>query len=83
MTLCTIPVLFSYWAKPKDGLDWSRFLNDFMFDVVQKHPKRFIGMGTLPMQDIDLAIKEMRRCKNELGFNAVEIGSNINGQEPR
>jgi len=79
MVLCTVPVLFSYWAKPKDTLEWSRYLNDHLAEVVASHPKRFIGLGTLPMQDVDLAIEEMHRCVKELGFPGVEIGTNING----
>ncbi len=80
MVLCTVPVLFSYWAKPQDGLDWSRFLNDHLAGVVQDHPKRFIGLGTVPMQDVDLAIQEMKRCKEELGMPGIEIGTNVNGR---
>ena len=33
MTLCTVPVLFNYWAKPEHGLDWSMFLNDHLSSV--------------------------------------------------
>ncbi len=80
MVLCTVPVLFSYWAKPDDTLYWSKFLNDHLAGVVKDHPRRFIGLGTLPMQDIDLAIQELRRCVTELGFPGVEIGTNINGK---
>lgn len=79
MVLCTVPVLFSYWARPQDGLQWSRYLNDHLAGVVAGHPRRFIGLGTLPMQDVDMAIQEMHRCINELGFPGVEIGTNING----
>lgn len=78
MVLCTVPVLFSYWAEPADTHDWARFLNDHLADVVRKHPKRFVGLGTLPMQDVQLAIAELKRCK-ELGLPGVQIGSNING----
>lgn len=77
--LSTIPVLFNYWAKPKDGLETSRFFNDHIADSVAKNPERFIGIGTVPMQDIDLAIGEMERCVNELKMPGLEIGSNING----
>ncbi len=80
MVLCTVPVLFSYWAKPQDTLDWCRFLNNHLAGVVADHPRRFIGLGTLPMQDVSLAIQEMRRCVEELGFRGVEIGTNINGR---
>jgi aminocarboxymuconate-semialdehyde decarboxylase len=77
--LSTIPVLFNYWAKPADGLETSRFLNDHIADTVDKNPARFIGLGTVPLQDIDLAIKEMERCVQELKMPGLEIGSNING----
>lgn len=76
--LSTIPVLFSYWAKAKDALEVSRFLNDHLADIVRRYPKRFIGLGTIPMQDPDLAIREMERCVNELGLRGVEIGSHVN-----
>lgn len=78
--LSTIPVLFNYWAKPADGLETSRFFNDHIADTVAKNPKRFIGIGTVPLQDVDLAIKEMERCVAELKMPGLEIGSNINGE---
>ncbi len=80
MVLCTVPVLFNYWAQPEHGVDWSRFLNDHLAKVVTQHPQRFVGLGTLPMQDIDAAIRELWRCKHELGLPGVQIGSNVNGK---
>ena len=62
----TIPVLFNYWAKPADGYETIRFFNDHIAETVSKDPKRFIGIGTVPLQDVDLAIKEMERCVKEL-----------------
>lgn len=75
--VCTIPVMFSYWAKPKDGLEVSEFLNDHIAEVVANQPKHYIGLGTIPMQDTDLAIKELERLKG-MGIPGVQIGSNIN-----
>ena len=75
--VCTIPVMFSYWAKGKDCLALSEFLNDHIAEVVQKYPKHYLGLGTVPMQDVELAIKELERLK-ALGFPGVQIGSNIN-----
>lgn len=77
--LSTIPVLFNYWAKPVDGLETARFFNDHIAGMVAKHPGQFIGIGTVPMQDVELAIGEMTRCVRELGMPGLEIGSNING----
>jgi aminocarboxymuconate-semialdehyde decarboxylase len=76
--LSTIPVLFNYWAKPSEGIETARFLNDHICSCVTNHPDKFIGLGTVPLQDIDLAIKEMERCVKELKMPGIEIGSNIN-----
>lgn len=75
--LSTVPVMFSYWAKPYDTLELSKFLNDHIAGIVNKFPKRFIGLGTLPMQEPELAIKELERCK-KIGLKGIQIGSNIN-----
>jgi aminocarboxymuconate-semialdehyde decarboxylase len=75
--VCTIPVLFAYWSKPKDGLKVAQFLNDHIATLTQTFPKNYVGLGTLPMQDIALAVAELQRCKN-IGLKGVQIGSNIN-----
>jgi aminocarboxymuconate-semialdehyde decarboxylase len=77
--LSTIPVLFNYWAKAADGLETARFFNDHIAETVSRNPKRFIGLGTLPLQDIDLSVREMERCITELKMPGIQIGSNING----
>ncbi len=76
--LSTVPVMFSYWAQPRDGHDLARILNDHLAEVVRSHPDRFVGLGTLPMQAPDLAIQEMERCSRELGLAGVQIGSHVN-----
>lgn len=75
--ICTIPVLFSYWAKAQHGLEISQFLNDDIAATVTNHPDYFIGLATVPMQDTKLAVKELERCMAN-GFRGVQIGSNIN-----
>lgn len=75
--LCTIPVLFSYWAKAKDGLEISTFLNDHILKITETYPKKFIGLATVPMQETKLAIQELERCM-KAGFKGVQIGSNVN-----
>lgn len=78
--LSTVPVMFVYWAKAKDALDLSRLLNDHLAGVVAEYPTRFVGLGTLPMQDAELAIGELERCVGPLGLAGVQIGSNVNGR---
>lgn len=75
--LSTVPVMFSYWAKPHDGAEISEFLNDEIAAIIEKYPKRFIGLGTVPLQDPNLAIKELERCQ-KIGLVGVQIGSNVN-----
>ncbi len=43
--LSTVPVMFSYWAKPEHCLDLSRYLNDHIAQVCAENPKRFIGIN--------------------------------------
>ena len=77
--LSTVPVMFSYWAKPEHALDLSKLLNDHIASIIDDQPGRFIGLGTLPMQDPSLAVSELERCVKELGLSGVQIGTNING----
>lgn len=74
--VCTIPVLFAYFAKPEDGLEVAKFLNDDLADLVHKYPKNYIGLGTIPMQDVDLSVQELHRIK-QIGLHGIQIGSNI------
>ncbi len=75
--LSTVPVMFSYWAKPEDGAEIAKFLNDGIAKTVAEFPKRFVGLGTIPMQDTILAVKELERCK-QIGLAGVQIGTNVN-----
>jgi aminocarboxymuconate-semialdehyde decarboxylase len=76
--LSTVPIMFSYWAKPADALDLARILNDHIAEVANEYPKRFVGIGTLPMQDPALAVGELERCVRQLGLPGVQIGSHVN-----
>ncbi|MCU0356540.1 MAG: amidohydrolase [Cyclobacteriaceae bacterium] len=75
--VCTIPVMFSYWAKPLDCLSLSQFLNDHIAQLINDYPKHYLGLGTVPMQDAELAVQELERCK-KIGLQGIQIGSNIN-----
>ncbi len=95
--LSTVPVMFSYWARPRDAMDLARLLNDHIAEVVRAAPacttafqvvssqsRRFEGLGTVPLQSVDLAIRELERCvtptdRGGLGLRGVQIGTNVNG----
>ncbi|MFN0157483.1 MAG: amidohydrolase family protein [Bacteroidota bacterium] len=76
--LSTVPVMFCYWAKPNDAHDLCKLLNDHIASVVSAYPQRFAGLGIVPMQSPDLAIKELERCVKQLGLAGIEIGTHVN-----
>jgi aminocarboxymuconate-semialdehyde decarboxylase len=71
--------MFSYWAKSQDCTELSEFLNDHIADLVLRFPKNYIGLGTVPMQDAEAAIRELERIKS-IGLVGIQIGSNINDE---
>ncbi len=78
--LSPIPVTFSYWAEAHAAEEMARIQNDLIANTVKQYPKRFIGLGTVPLQDVEVAIREMDRCIHELGLKGIEIGTNVNGK---
>ncbi|MFM7133442.1 MAG: amidohydrolase family protein [Planctomycetota bacterium] len=76
--LSTVPVMFSYHQPAHAALELGRHLNDHIAETVRAHPARFAGLGTVPLQDAELACRELDRCLDELGMRGVEIGSNVN-----
>lgn len=75
--LSTVPVMFHYWAQPVHALETSQFFNDDIASTCKKFPKKFIGLGTVPMQDPVLAAEEAKRCVTELGLAGIQIGSHV------
>lgn len=74
------PDMFCYWADLAGAAEFARFQNDHIASVVAAHPDRFYGAGTLPLQDPDLAVKELERVRRHLGLHAIAIGTNVNGK---
>lgn len=75
--LSTVPVMFSYWAKPENTVKVSKFLNQDIAEQCEKHPKRFVGLGTIPMQSMKHAVEELEYCVKDLGLRGVQIGSHF------
>ena len=74
------PITFGYWGKSEACLELSRYQNDFIARLVSEHPNRFIGLGTVPMQDTPAAIREMTRVRRELKLAGLEIGASVDGK---
>jgi aminocarboxymuconate-semialdehyde decarboxylase len=75
------PVMFCYWADARANEAFARLQNENVASVVARHPGRFVGMATVPLQDVDLAVKELRHCRERLGLRAAEIGSCPGGRD--
>ncbi|MEJ7501136.1 amidohydrolase family protein, partial [Staphylococcus pasteuri] len=42
--------------------------NDTLADYIKQYPERFVGFATLPINEPEAAIEELKRCITELGF---------------
>ena len=76
--ISTVPVMFCYDQPAEHCAYLARFLNDHAAEQQREHPRHVIALGTIPMQDADAAIAELRRIKEELGLPGIQIGSNVN-----
>lgn len=79
--LSPAPPQYYYWAEPDLGLASARLINDTIAATVEAHPDRFAGLGTVPMQQPELAVREMRRAVKELGLRGIEISTNVDGAD--
>ena len=77
--LSPMPELLSYWLDGTDGAALCRFLNEQIAQMVARAPTRFIGLGAVPLQDMDRAIAELEFAVGDLGLAGVEIGTHVNG----
>jgi len=75
--LSTVPVMFGYDKPAADATEVARLLNDHLAEVVAARPDRFAGLGTVALQDPDLAIAELERCVTQLGLEGVQIGTHV------
>jgi aminocarboxymuconate-semialdehyde decarboxylase len=75
------PGQYYYFAPDELGRDCAQMVNDGIAEAVASHPSRLVGMGTVPLQNTDMAIAELKRCVNDLGLRGVEVGTNVDGAE--
>ncbi len=79
--ISTSPLQYYYGIEPELGCKVARTINERLAEVTAMHPKRFAPLATLPMQSPQHAVKELEYCMKKLGFNGIEIGTNVNGAE--
>ena len=77
--LSPMPELLSYWLPLEDGKALVRYLNDQIAAMVERAPERLIGLGAVPLQDVEASIKELEYVVRTLKFSGVEIASHVNG----
>jgi aminocarboxymuconate-semialdehyde decarboxylase len=70
-----------YWAEPAFGLELAHMVNDRLAEIAATWPDRFVALGSVPLQDADMAVAELERCIRKLGMRGVEINPNVNGME--
>ena len=70
-----------YWTDPGQGAELARQVNERLAEIVAKWPDRFVALGTVPLQDAGLAVKELDYCVKNLGMRGVEINPSVNGMD--
>ena len=73
------PAQYYYYAEPDFGLELARGINDRIAEIAATPGGRFVGLGSVPLQEPKLAVRELERCVKKLGLRGVEIGTNVNG----
>jgi aminocarboxymuconate-semialdehyde decarboxylase len=81
MAISCLPTQFFYGVETSVGVESRQAINDGISAAVKTNPDRFVGLGTLPMQDTDKALKELDRCVNTLGFRGIQIGAKVEKEE--
>ncbi len=79
--LTVTPAQTYYWAEAGLARDAARLINDRLAEIVAGHPERFTAMGTVPLQNTELAIAEMERCVEEMDMRGLQLATNVDGEE--
>ena len=77
--VCPAPYHYFYFTEPDLGASLAREVNEGIAALVAAHPDRFVGMGSVPLQNAELAVQELEYAVKKLGLKGVEINTNVNG----
>lgn len=70
-----------YWAGPKLRRDWVEATNTGIAAHVALAPRRLLGLGTVALQQPDLAAAQLTRAVTELGLRGVSVSTTVAGRE--
>lgn len=76
-----VPITLTDWAPPQEATEFARGMNDGIAADVAAADGRLLGLGTLPVQDVDAAVVELERIVKSLGLRGVEVGCRLAGRE--
>ncbi len=71
--------LLRYEAEPEEGLRTNRIQNEALANLAKQHPDRVSVLGTVPLQDPELAASELKQIMTTSDLKGVEIASSVNG----
>jgi len=71
-------VFYQYHQDPDVTADIAAECNDEVGEMVRDYPGRFMGLGTLPMQDPGRAVAEAERAIRQLGLKGFMIDDHVN-----
>ncbi|MEI7926758.1 MAG: amidohydrolase family protein, partial [Chloroflexota bacterium] len=74
-----MPELLSYWMTPPDGAALIAHVNEEIAALCDAHPDRFSGIGGVPLQDIDLAIRALEDIRATGRLVGVELATHVSG----
>ena len=77
--LSPMPELLSYWLQAEDAQPLLRYVNDELASMTARFPQRFCALGAVPLQDVDLAVRELEYVMSDLHFRGVELATHVNG----
>ncbi|HUC62075.1 MAG TPA: amidohydrolase family protein [Alphaproteobacteria bacterium] len=72
---------YCYWADAATGAKLARMNNDGLAEFVARKPGRFVAMGTVPLQDTEAAVAELKRIHSSYGFRAIAVNTHAGTSE--
>jgi aminocarboxymuconate-semialdehyde decarboxylase len=71
----------TYSLDDAEGLRLEQLNNDHVAELVARKPERLIGLGSVPLQNVYLAVRELERAVLDLKLKGIIVASRINETE--